>query len=161
MVRHATLHAFYNQPERTMFRHIVIIVVLLSMFFVVVSEAEGRCRTDACWERVHKKRVINSVEKKIARITPYRCWTVTGIFRSAKPCWVITQESAMVRAGPWRALNTWVSGTPCGPRACGPYQFVGKDVPWPVIVKSRYETLKRKLAHHRQAVRLSLSHWVN
>lgn len=134
-------------------------IVILLVFLLFPATAGANCRTHKCWHRVHIHRAEHSVEKKIARLTPYRCQTVVGIFRSAKPCWVITQESAMVRMGPWRALNTWTGGVPCAQRACGPYQFLGWNVPWPVIVKSRYETLKRKLAHHRQAARMSLSNW--
>jgi hypothetical protein len=40
------------------------------------------------------------------------------------------------------------------------YQFLGWSVPWPVIIPgNRLETLKRMLAHHRQAARMSLSNW--
>lgn len=134
-----------------------LILILLALFYAI--RADASCRTHKCWHRVHIGRIEHSVEKKIDKLTPYSCWTVTGQFRSAKPCSVITQESAMVRVGPWRALNTWTHGIPCLQRACGPYQFLGWRVPWPVIVRSKYETLKRKLAHHRQATRMSLSNW--
>lgn len=133
------------------------ILILLALFYAV--KADASCHTHKCWHRVHIARASHSVEKKIDKLTPYSCWTVTGRFRSAKPCWVITQESAMVKAGPWQALNFGSNGVPCWTRACGPYQFLGWDVPWPVIVRSHYETLKRKLAHHRQAARMSLSNW--
>lgn len=135
------------------------LIIIFLVLFLFPASAGASCHTHTCWHRVHIARAEHSVEKKIARITPYRCWTVTGIFRSAKPCWVITQESAMVRVGPWRALNTWTSGAPCWRRACGPYQFLGWNVPWPVLVRSHYETLKRMLAHHRQAKGMSLSNW--
>lgn len=135
------------------------IFLVLLMILLIPTSAEASCHTHKCWHRVHIHRAEKSVEKKIDKLTPYSCWTVTGTFRSAKPCWVITQESAMVKAGPWNALNTWVQGIPCLRRACGPYQFLGWNVPWPVIVKSHYETLKRMLAHHRQASRMSLSNW--
>lgn len=127
-------------------------------FAIFVSDSHASCHTHKCWHRVHMKRVERLVQKKIDRITPYSCSTRSGTFRSAKPCWVIQQESAMVRS-PWTALNTWTSGVPCWRRACGPYQFLGWNVPWPVIVKSKYQTLKRKLAHHRQAWRMPLSNW--
>lgn len=143
--------------EKSLIVVLAAVFIFLALFMAATSQAS--CRTHACWHRVHIARAEHSVEKKIDKLTPYSCWTVTGRFRSAKPCWVITQESAMVKVGPWNALNTWVSGTPCLRRACGPYQFVGWNVPWPVIVRSHYETLKRKLAHHRQASRMSLSNW--
>lgn len=133
------------------------ILIILALFYAV--KADASCQTHKCWHRVHIARAENSVEKKIDHITPYSCRTIVGIFHSAVPCWVITQESAMVRAGPWNALNTWTRGYPCGNRACGPYQFVDKPVPWPVIVRSYYKTLKRKLAHHRMARRLPFSAW--
>lgn len=135
------------------------ILVILVVLFLFPTSANASCSTHQCWHRVHMNRLEHMVQKRIDRITPYSCWTITGTFRSAKPCWVITQESATVKAGPWNALNTWTGGTPCLSRACGPYQFVGWRVPWPVIVKSKYETLKRKLAHHRQAASMSLSNW--
>lgn len=136
----------------------IIITVVLSIF-MFGAPAEARCHTHKCWHKVHIARAEHSVEKKIVRITPYHCWTVVGVIRSAVSCWIITQESAMVRVGPWRALNTGSNGIPCITRACGPYQFLGWRVPWPVIVPSKYETLKRKLAHHRQARRLPASAW--
>ena len=148
---------FYKQTRKVMKNPILVILVVLFLF---PTSAHASCHTHKCWHRVHLARAEHSVEKKISRITPYRCWTITGVFRSAVSCWIIEQESATVRSGPWNALNTWVSGTPCGSRACGPYQFVGKAVPWPVIVESRYETLKRKLAHHRMARTLPASAWV-
>lgn len=136
-------------------------LAVLALFVVLLfpSTADARCHTHKCWHRVHVNHLEKMVERKIDRITPYRCWTVTGIFRSAKPCWIITQESAMVRTGPWTALNFGSRGVPCWTRACGPYQFLGHPVPWPVLVKSKYETLKRKLAHHRYSRKLGNSHW--
>jgi hypothetical protein len=120
------------------------VLLLLS----TTAAAEARCQSHACWQRVHVNRVERSVEKKIARITPYRC---SG-YRVAVPCYIIDHESAM--AGFWTALNRGSSGVPCLRRACGIYQFLGWAVPWPVIVRSHYETLKRMLAHHRMARRL-------
>lgn len=140
-------------PVRVL-KAILLVVAIVLMFS---SVAEARCRTDECWKRVHHKRVINFYEKKIDKITPYQC----GPVQSVKPCWVIYQESSM--CGYWRALNgcnsRWDGRIPCLRRACGLYQFLGWNVPWPVIVKSKLETLRRKLAHHRQAARLGLSHW--
>lgn len=141
-----------------MYRLIIIIAIVMSTA-LFAAPAEASCHTHKCWHRVHLARAEHSVEKKIVRITPYHCWTVTGVIRSAVSCWIITQESATVRAGPWRALNTGSNGVPCYTRACGPYQFLGWSVPWPVIVRSQYETLKRKLAHHRMARKLPLSAW--
>lgn len=90
-------------------------------------------------------RVEHSVVKKIDRITPYRCFGG----RWAIPCRFIGIESR----GSWTVLNLRSSGVPCWYRACGPYQFLGKEkhVPWPVIVRSHYQTLKNKLTHHRVA----------
>lgn len=105
------------------------------------------CRTHSCDKRVGTRirvaRASNYVERKIDRITPYRCYGQ----QSVVPCYIITRESR----GNWKALNTWTYGVPCWRRACGLYQFLGKNVPWPVVVPSRYQTLKRKLAHHRVA----------
>jgi hypothetical protein len=134
------------------------ILIILAIVFSTVAfstQANADCHTHKCLQRVR----IKSVEKKIRQITPYRCPTMTGIFRSARPCWIIEQESAMVRVGPWNALNTWTRGVACLRRACGPYQFLGWNVPWPVMVKDKYERLKRKLAHHRMALRIPLSSW--
>lgn len=146
---------------------VVAVAVVLSLL-AVPSGAEAKCRTHECWNRVHLNRVENSVEKKIARITPYRC---SG-YRVAVPCWVIYQESSM--DGFWLALNGGHrnpdSRVPCSTRACGIYQFLGWDVPWPVIIvarasgaierwRARYETLKRMLAHHRMARTLPMSAW--
>lgn len=136
---------------------ILTLFVFLALIFAATSDAS--CQTHKCWHRVHIVRAEKSVEKKIVRITPYKCWTMVGVIRSARSCWIITQESAMVRIGPWRALNFGSNGVPCWARACGPYQFLGHDVPWPVLVRSKYETLKRKLAHHRMALRLPVSAW--
>lgn len=133
---------------------VVLACVAAALPTMIPAEAVGSCRTHTCWHRVHMNRAEHSVEKKIARITPYRCGTVRGSIRSAVPCSIITHESAMVRVGAWQALNTGSSGTPCATRACGPYQFLGWPVPWPVIVKSHYDTLKRMLAHHRMARQL-------
>src|SRR3954447_25884204 len=102
-----------------MLRLISITAVLFTFIFTTASEADYH--THKCLQRVR----IASVEKKIKSITPYRCQTVTGIFHSAKPCWIIEQESAMSVVGPWNTLNTWTRGVACLRRACGPYQFLG------------------------------------
>jgi hypothetical protein len=155
-------------------RRLLLVALCAPSFLTAASPAEARCRTDACWKRVAVKRDINAVERKIARVAPLRCFGE----RSAKPCWVIAQESRMCSF--WLALNGPCPGgrpvadsrTPCDYRACGIYQLLGpeKNAPWPVIIEARssrrldrlkasYETLKRKLAHHRIAARLGLSHW--
>lgn len=136
-----------------MHRFIIIIAVVLStMLFTVPAEAS--CHTHKCWHRVHINRVENYLQRKINTITPYRC----GPVQSVKPCWVVYQESAT--SGYWRALNRGSTGTPCLRRACGLYQFLGWNVPWPVIIPgNRLETLRRMLAHHRQASHMSLSNW--
>lgn len=107
------------------------------------NAASAGCQTHRCWQQVHKKRVLKMVQKRINAITPYRCYGD----RSVIPCNIIGRESK----GDWTVLNTWTRGVACHTRACGYYQFLDKPVPWPVIVKSRYETLKRMLAHHRMA----------
>lgn len=114
----------------------VVVAVVLSLL-VVPAGAEAKCQTHKCWHRVHMNRVANSVVKKIARITPYHCYGG----RWAVPCSIIGTESK----GSWTAVNTEGSG------AIGPYQFLGWPVPWPVIVRSHYQTLKNELAHHRMA----------
>lgn len=147
-----------SRNDKTLFG-VICVVLILFILAILASDSEASCHTHKCWHKVHIHHVEGFVQKKINKLTPYRCWTVTGTFRSAKPCWVITQESAMVRTGPWTALNTWTSGAPCWRRACGPYQFLGWNVPWPVLVQNKLERLKRMLAHHRQASRMSLSNW--
>jgi hypothetical protein len=136
-----------------MLRLILITAVLFTFIFSTAAQAD--CHTHKCLQRVR----IHSVAKKIKQIARYKCWTVTGTIRSARPCWIIEQESATSRVGPWNALNTWTRGVACLRRACGPYQFLGWNVPWPVMVKDKYERLKRKLAHHRMALRIPLSSW--
>lgn len=112
-----------------------------------VSSAEASCRTHRCWHAVHVNRIERVVEKRTAAVTPFGpCFGG----RWAVPCSIIGRESR----GGWRVLNAWTSGSACIRRACGPYQFLGWSVPWPVVVRSKYETLKRKLAHHREARRL-------
>jgi hypothetical protein len=116
---------------------VVLSLAALALPTMIPGEALGSCRSHACWQRVHVHRVVHSVEKKIARVAPYRCYGD----RFAIPCYYIGRESAT--SGLWRARNS---------NGCiGAYQFCGWRVPWPVIVASRYETLKRKLAHDRMA----------
>ena len=113
----------------------------------IPSTAEARCHTHGCWHRVHIHRVERYIERKIDAITPFGpCFGG----KWAVPCGVIDSESD----GSWTVLNTWTSGVPCSRRACGPYQMLDKPVPWPVIVKSKYQTLKNKLMHHRKARQL-------
>lgn len=146
---------FTNQRERSMKRLIIIIAVLSTMLFA--APADAQCHTHKCWHKVHINRVENFIQKKIDRITPYKC----GPVQSVKPCWVIAQESSMCHY--WRALNGchgYDGRIPCKTQACGLYQFLGWNVPWPVIIPgNKLETLRRKLAHHRQAARMSLSNW--
>lgn len=125
----------------------------LSILFLALAviEAEARCQSPDCWQRVRTARLERMVEKRIARITPYRCWG----HRSVKPCFYIAQESAT--SGFWYAWNPTSCGF--GFHARGIYQLCGHGEPWPVMVKRRYERLKRQLAHHRIARRLGPSHW--
>jgi hypothetical protein len=126
------------------------VVLLILMALVFPATADAKCHTSKCWAIVHTKHTID-------RITPYQC----GPVQSVKPCWVIQQESATCHY--WRALNGchgYDGRIPCRTQACGLYQFLGWNVPWPVIVPgNKLETLRRKLAHHRQAARMSLSNW--
>jgi hypothetical protein len=141
--------AFYKQVKGPMF---VVLLILIALLFP--SSAEASCHTHKCWNKVHIHRVENYIQHKIDLITPYRC----GPVQSVKPCWVVFQEAST--SGYWRALNRGSTGTPCLRRACGLYQFLGWNVPWPVIIPgNKLETLRRKLAHHRQAARMSLSNW--
>lgn len=133
-------------------RDLIAVAILTGLLLaIIVTTAKANCHTHSCAQRVHHKRVIHSVEKKIARITPYRCWGQ----RSVKPCFVIAQES--LTSGFWTAWNAQSCGS--GYHARGLYQLCGHGEPWPVLVPSKYETLKRKLAHHRIARALPLSAW--
>lgn len=127
-----------------MLKLIAVTATLYAVAFPAPSSAA--CQSHRCWQRVHTHRVERLVQKRIDAITPFRCFGG----RWAVPCNIIGTESK----GSWSALNIGSSGTPCWYRACGPYQFLGKEkrVPWPVIVPGHLlETLKRKLAHHREA----------
>lgn len=120
------------------------IAVAALVALVLVPAAHARCRTHRCWQKVHTHRVERMVERRIVAITPFGpCYGG----RWAVPCYIVGRESS----GHWWALNLGTTATPCAHRACGPYQFLGWPVPWPVVVSSRYQTLKRKLAHHRMA----------
>lgn len=112
------------------------------------APAGAACHSHHCWHAVHVHRVERYVQRKIDAITPFHCFGD----RFAVPCRIIGRESATT--GLWTALNRESRGVPCATRACGAYQFLGWRVPWPVIVASKLETLKRKLAHHRMARRL-------
>lgn len=133
------------------------VVLLIMMILLFPSTAEASCHTHKCWKRVHVNRVERMIQHRIDVITPYKC----GPVQSVKPCWVINQESSM--CGYWRALNGchgYDGRIPCRTQACGLYQFLGWNVPWPVIIPgNKLETLSRKLKHHRQAARMSLSNW--
>lgn len=130
---------------------IALAAVLFAAALLLPATAGASCRTHSCWQRVHVHHLERMVEARIDRITPFTCYG----FRSVKPCWVITQESAT--SGFWRAYN------PSG--AEGIYQLLGHGQPWPVIVTwgprlwRKYETLKRMLAHHRIARSLPDSAW--
>lgn len=118
-------------------KRLTVVVAVVVFFQTATAGAEAKCQTHGCWNRVHMNRVEHSVQKKIDRIAPYRCFGG----RWVTPCSIIQTESK----GSWTAVNMEGSG------AIGPYQFLGWPVPWPVIVRSRYQTLKNKLAHHRMA----------
>lgn len=141
---------------------VAVAVFLFAMTAIFVIEAEARCQSDRCWDRVAVMRDTNSVEKKIDRITPYVCYG----HESVKPCFYIAQES--VTSGFWLAWNPTSCGG--GHHARGLYQLCGWGEPWPVILRTaskrrldrlkvKYETVKRKLTHHRIANRLGPSHW--
>lgn len=87
-----------------------------------------------------KRRAYRRVLREAKALTPYgpgphgNHWAI--------PTYIIACESHFS----WSAYN------PSGAR--GAYQFLGWPVPWPV------DSLADRIAHHRQAKRLSLSHWV-
>lgn len=106
--------------------------------------AERKMRT---FRRYH--RAMYRVQRQIAAITPFGpCFGE----KWAIPCWTIGRESS----GGWNVVNRGCLARYgfFGPCARGPYQFLKKPVPWPVFVKDKLATLRRKLAHHRYAVRL-------
>lgn len=118
-------------------------VAFLGSLFAI--DAFGNCQTHKCWQRVHVKHLERMVERRIERVAPLRCYGQP----SAVPCWIITRESR----GDWSAWNAQSCGT-SGYHARGFYQLCGHGEPWPVLLSSRYETLKRKLAHRRIAAHL-------
>lgn len=129
----------------------LVVILAVVVMFLLPTTADANCRTHKCWHTVHVHRLERMVERKIDAITPYKC----GPERSVVPCYIINHESSM--CGYWLALNGCHQSSnriPCATRACGMYQFLGWKVPWPVIVRSVYQTLKNKLAHHRMARRL-------
>lgn len=143
-------------------RELVLVGVAIGLLAAALAPStKASCGTHRCWHRVHVHHLERMVERKIAAITPYRCYGE----RSVKPCFIIRQESAT--SGLWRAWNPQpVSGY----HARGLYQLLGHGEPWPVIIGSRlagvhpwvsarYETLKRKLTHHRIARALPMSAW--
>lgn len=121
-------------------RPFTIAALVLVIFSVSVHQADANCRTHACWYRVHVHHLERMVERKIRAVAPLRCYGQP----SAVPCWIITRESR----GSWAAWNPQAIK---GFHARGFYQLLGHGEPWPVLVRSHYETLKRKLAHHRIA----------
>lgn len=138
-------------------RRFTLVGALLVALTLTTPTASASCQSHRCWQKVHVHRLEHAVEKRIARIAPYRCYG----YRSVKPCWVIGQESAT--SGFWRAWNPQTCGS--GFHARGLYQLCGHGEPWPVIVTwgrrlwRHYRTLKNELAHHRIAERLALAAW--
>lgn len=116
------------------------IALAVALVLLFVASARAGCATRKCWHRVHAHRLDRMVERRIERVAPLRCYGQP----SAVPCWIITRESR----GSWTAWNPQAIN---GFHARGFYQLLGHGEPWPVLVASRYETLKRKLAHHRIA----------
>lgn len=138
-------------------RFTLLAVLFAALALSAPGAASASCHTHHCWQRVHVNKLERMVKKRIARITPYRCFGE----RSVKPCAVIAQESS--NSGLWRAWNPLSCGS--GYHARGLYQLCGHGEPWPVIVTwgkrlwRRYRTLKNELAHHRIAARLGMGHW--
>lgn len=121
-------------------------LALWAPLVLLVALAHGQtvgCRTHRCWHKIHVARLDRMVERRIERVAPLRCYGQP----SAVPCWIIMRESR----GSWTA---WNPQPVHGFHARGFYQLLGHGEPWPVIVRSHYETLKRKLAHHRIAAHL-------
>lgn len=137
---HARRTGLGNETQ-TFRRWFSVLLALAVLVHPVAARAHVHgCHTRKCDRRVHAARLVQMVERKIALVTSFRCYGQP----SAVPCWIITRESR----GSWTAWNPQAVH---GYHARGFYQLLGHGEPWPVLGGSRYETLKRKLAHHRIA----------